>query len=355
MKEKLYLTIYEKLREQIISGAYKYGEKLPSKRNLALEYGVSVITAEHVYDLLLSEGYAEAREKSGYFCIFNKDDRFLSSPSFDYAPEKTSALSNSDEFSFSIYSKTVRRVLSVYGETVLSRVENGGAPILKNAIARYLGRGRSIKIDEDQIVIGAGAEYLYGLIVDTLGRNRIYAVEDPSYEQIERVYRAKGVKCRLLPLKKDGIESTALKNTDASVLHITPYRSFPSGVTASVSKRHEYLRWAKEKDRIIVEDDFESEFTVNGKTADTVFSMSDNANVIYINTFSKTVSSGIRVAFMALPKKFVPVFKKNAGFYSCTVPALEQYVLAELLNGGDFERHINRVRRRLRKEIKNEK
>jgi GntR family transcriptional regulator/MocR family aminotransferase len=182
-----------------------------------------------------------------------------------------------------------------------------------------------------------------------LGRDRIYACEKPSYEKIEMVYKANGVEFEMLPLGKDGIKSKYLANTKASVLHITPYRSYPSGVTANVSKKTEYLYWASLGDRYIVEDDFESEFTVSKKAEETIFSLSDSDNVIYMNTFSKTVSPSLRVGYMVLPEKLLEMFSKSVGFYSCTVPLFEQLVLTEIINNGDFERHINRVRRQKRK------
>ena len=153
----------------------------------------------------------------------------------------------------------------------------------------------------------------------------------------------------MLPLGKDGILSEALRETKASVLHITPFRSFPTGITASASKRREYLRWVSEPDRYIVEDDYESEFSLLRKPEETVFAATRMSNVIYLNTFTRTVSPSIRVGYMVLPEKLLPLFREKVGFYSCSVPAFEQFVLAELLRGGEFERHINRVRRKERK------
>ena len=140
-------------------------------------------------------------------------------------------------------------------------------------------------------------------------------------------------------------------HTAASVLHTTPYRSYPTGVSASASKRHEYIRWSNANDRYIIEDDFESEFSVSSKPEDTLFALSDRDNVIYLNTFSKTVSPSLRIGYMVLPRKLVGEFDARLGFYSCTVPTFEQYVIARLLQNGDFERHINKVRRKKRKEM----
>jgi GntR family transcriptional regulator/MocR family aminotransferase len=209
----------------------------------------------------------------------------------------------------------------------------------------------SVDVEAEQIIIGSGSEYLYRLIVELLGRDRVFAIEFPSYKKIEQVYRSTEIKYELLPLTQSGIDSTALSNISADVLHTTPYRSYPSGVTASASKRHEYIRWANEGRRYIIEDDFESEFSVSTKPTETLFSLSENDNVIYLNTFSKTISPSLRVGYMVLPKHLVEIYENKLGFYSCTVPTFMQYVLCELLENGDFARHINRVRRKKRKEL----
>lgn len=348
-----YLQLYEQIRKDITDGIYLFGERLPSKRTVAEELGISTVTVEHCYALLCDEGYAEARERSGYFVSFRKEESFASFPEREKTVKEYaffSENSTSDVFPFSVLAKVMRRVISDYGEKILERSPGSGCEELRAAISHYLARSRGIYVTPEQIIIGSGAEYLYGLIVELLGREKIYAIESPSYEKIEQVYRASGVKYESLPLGNDGIESAQLHGSLAQVLHITPYRSFPSGVSASASKRHEYIRWTEKEKRYIVEDDFESEFSVSAKAEETVFSLSKSGSVIYINTFSKTVSPSVRVGYMVLPEELVPCFNEKLGFYSCTVPSFEQYVLAELINNGDFERHINRVRRKKRKE-----
>ncbi len=273
-------------------------------------------------------------------------------PGASQAAERSSA-SAAWEFPFTVLAKTMRKVIADRGEAILDRSPNLGREELRGAISRYLARSRGISAGMDQIVIGSGSEYLYGLIVELLGRDRIYAIESPSYKKIEQVYRACDVRLEKLPLGGDGIESAALWSCTADVLHISPYRSFPSGVTATASKRHEYLRWAGRGGRYLVEDDFESEFSILKKPEDTLFAHTSDENVIYMNTFSQTVSPSLRVGYMVLPRRLVPAFEEKLGFYSCTVPTYLQYVLAELISSGDFERHINRVRRRKRERMKN--
>ena len=353
-----YIQLYTQVREDIIKGIFPYGSKLPSKRVVADEVKVSTVTVEHAYNLLCDEGYIESKERSGYFVIFCVEDGFYSAAAKSTKTVHHTTEANyppSAEFPFSVLAKTMRNVISDYGKVILERSDNAGCVELRDAICGYLARSRGICVESEQIVIGAGSEYLYNLIVGLMGRDKVYAIESPSYKKIEQVYSSAGVQLEKLHLNHDGIDTLALNGSTANVLHISPYRSYPSGVTASASKRHEYLRWADKGNRFIIEDDFESEFSVSSKPEETLFTQAVNENVIYMNSFSKTVSPSFRVGYMVLPKSLAYEFCNKLGFYSCTVPSYIQFVLAELISNGDFERHVNRVRRNKRKELKNKK
>lgn len=389
-RQPAYLRIYRSLRESITDGSYALGERIPSKRTMAENTGTSVITVEHAYDLLIDEGYIEARERSGYFVCYRSEDAFPVGDAFfredDFAnagePEagnrshaasaprgKSTEVETlntlegavttdqyeaaATELSFVGFARTMRRVLSEYEEECMKRSPNEGTLYFRESIARYLQRSRGIHVTPDQILIGAGSEYLYGLIVQMLGRTRVYALEDPSYEKIQKVYEANGAHCELLKLGKHGIHSSELRRSTAGVLHVTPFDSYPSGVTATAGKRHEYLSWAKTRGAMIIEDDYASEFSPSTKSEDTLFSLSSEDTVIYMNTFTKTISPAIRTGYMLLPRKHAEELKGKIRFYSCTVPTYDQYVLAEYLNSGAFERDINRVRRKRRQERKN--
>ncbi len=346
--KKAYMQLYEQLRNDIINSVYKYGEKLPSKRILADETQTSVITVEHAYGILCDEGYIESKERSGYYVTYRRNDFVPIAETEEHGISSDRHHYHTNEFPFSVLAKTMRNVISKYGEALLKKSPSAGCVELRRAICDYLARSKGIKVSYNQIIIGSGAEYLYGLIVQFLGRNRIYALENPSYEKIHSVYKANGAQCDLLKLGKDGILTSQLAKTKASVLHITPFRSFPSGITASASKRNEYIKWATDRNATIIEDDFNSEFTVSTKNEDTVFSLEPTRSVIYVNTFTKTIAPSMRIGYMVLPKELVDPFFGKMGFYSCTVPVFEQYVLAEFIANGDFERHINRTRRKLR-------
>lgn len=353
-----YMQLYEQLRKDIISGVLAYGSKLPSKRMLAEEIGVSVITVEHTYSILCDEGYIEARQRSGYYVIYRESDFFSTeepiSMSLDELHHEPSRVQEHErmkyDFPFSVLAKVMRKVLSYYGDGILVKAPNKGCQELRNAITNYLKRSNGMKVASEQIVIGSGAEYLYSLIVQLLGNEKKVGLENPSYNKIRQVYEANNVACDLLKLGQNGIRTSELERTDATVLHVTPFNSFPSGITASVSKRYEYLRWAKKRRGYIIEDNYASELTVSKKNEDTVFSLDKSETVIYMNTFSETIAPSMRIGYMVLPEHLVQKFEEKLGFYSCTVPVFEQLVLAELLNNGDFERHINRVRRAKRKE-----
>ncbi len=346
--ESKYYYIYKQIKQDILSGNLQKNEKLPSKRTLAEHLGVSLITVENAYQMLKEEGYVETRERSGYFvCEINAMERSTNAgQKLQLLPlEQHTADEDKRKFPYSLYFKTVRSVISEYGEELLLRSPNEGCAILRNSIAQYLMRYRGLFAQPEQIIIGSGAEHLYGTVVRILGREKIYGIENPSYHQIQKVYEGMGAVCELLTMGTDGIISESLQRTNADVLHVTPFHSYPSGVTATIKKRYEYLKWAQEKERYIVEDDFDSEFFMPGKPIETLFMLDNQESVIYINTFSKSLSPSIRMGYMILPRHLLSKYKESSGGFSCSVPVLEQYALAEFIKKGYFEQHLSRLRR----------
>ncbi len=345
--ESAYMQLYRQLRQDIVGGAVPRGMRLPSKRTLAEELGVSVITVEHAYALLVDEGYAEARPRSGYFAAFGgpaAGGAWQPSLADMSAPREAP-----EDFPFTTLARTMRAVLSDYDRRILEPSPSRGVPELREALAGYLRRSRGMEVSPEQLVIGSGAEYLYGLVVQLLGRDRGFALEDPCYEKIRRVYEANGARCEALRLGPDGIESEALRACRAGALHVTPFHSYPSGITATAAKRHEYAAWARERDAVIVEDDYDSELASPTRQIETIFSLAPE-RVIYLNTFSKTLAPAMRTGYMVLPGALCEEYRARLDFYSCTVPVYDQYVLAAFLEEGHLERYINRRRRKLRRQ-----
>lgn len=375
MKKK-YALIYENLRANITDGTIKYGEKLPSKRAAADSFDASVITVEHAYELLESEGYIESRPRRGYFARYVADGILAEKESDFPFPEEFAIENQTDgndasakdasakgtnakeanakkeRFPFGVYASAVRAVLNDLGDKITEKTNGSGAPALKSAIKNYLKTSRDVHTDENRIIIGAGAEYLYGVIAKLFGAGETFAIETPSYGIIEKIYSLNGVKTEKLRLGTDGVLSEDLAACRAKVIHVTPYRSFPTGVTASASKRAEYLRAAKKIGAYIVEDDYESEFSLSAKLTETLFKNTPDDNVIYINTFSKSVFPSLRLAYMILPEKLAAKYYEKFGNFSCPVPTLEQYVAAKIISDGSFARHVNRVRRTRKKDLK---
>jgi len=345
--EPLYLQLYYQIRNDIVSGNIPPRAKLPSKRILAEETGVSVITVEHTYSLLADEGYIVSREKSGFFAA--SDDGVIPSHAENFVRRaEHHEQKNDGQFPLSAFKKHMRAVISESSDELLARSPNNGMEELRRAISGYLSRFRGLDVTPEQIVIGAGSEYLYSLLIQLFGRESSFAVEEPCYKKIEQVYGASGIIPERLPLGHDGIRSDALTKCSADVLHITPYHSFPSGVTASPAKRAKYVEWAKLNGGYIIEDDYESEFSTLSKPVDTIWSLDPNDRIVYINTFTKTLAPSIRIGYMVIPEALLEEYERRLGFYSCTVPVFEQLVLASFIDSGEFERHINKIRRHKR-------
>ena len=342
-----YIQLYEQLRSDIAEGILQEGAKLPSKRFLSSELGVSVVTVEHAYELLCDEGYIYSRERSGHY-VSASSGRSTAVPKRAALSDMKAELKPMGDFPFSVYARTMRKVLSDYDRGILEKSPNCGSMELRSAISGYLERSRGLKLEPERIIIGSGSEYLYSLVVQLLGRDRVFAIEDPSYEKIRLVYEANGAVCRMLKLGEDGILSTELESCTAGALHVTPFHSYPSGITASAAKRREYAEWACSRGAYIIEDDYDSEFAGGRRQIETVYSIAPE-RVIYLSSFSKLIAPSVRTGFMLLPEKLMEEYSRRLNFYSCTVPLYDQLVLAEFINAGHMERYINRRKRKQRR------
>ncbi len=343
---KKYYAVYKDIKKRILSSEYVAGDKLPSKRVAADKYGCSVITVESAYGMLLDEGYIESRERSGYFVC--KIDALYKGDIGEFRIEHLDEgiqRHEKQDFEYSLWFKTIRKVISERGEELFVKSPNMGCAVLRNVLADYLYKSRGMIAKPQNIVIGSGAEQLYETVVKLLGRDKIYGIENPSYPKIETVYVGEGAHIKKLKMGNDGIDSEELLNSDVDVLHVTPYRSFPTDVTTSILKKYEYLRFAG-TDKYIVEDDFNSEFYKTGQQLEPLYSLDKSGRVIYINTFSKSLSPSMRIGYMILPDGLLTAYEESLGELSCSVPVLDQYVLAEYISSGNFVRHLNRIRRK---------
>ncbi len=344
----LYEALYRCIREDILSGTLPEGEKLPSKRALAQNLEVSKITVETAYNQLLAEGFIRSQEKVGYF-VEAVEHHIRPKPEVlrESAPKNQEHLldltaNGTEHFPFSVWSRLQREVMLDYGEKLLLPLPNQGIPELRQAIAHHLAAFRGMHVDPENILIGAGTDFLYNLLIQLLGRDKVYAVEEPGYGKIRKIYAAGGVACISAPMDSKGVIPGSLENAD--VLHCSPSHHFPSGLVTPVSRRRELLNWAKEG-KWIIEDDYDSEFRFDAHPKPAMQTMDGGSRVIYMNTFSKSLAPSIRISYMVLPAALMAEFRRRLGFYSCTVPSFEQYTLARFLSRGYFEKHINRMRK----------
>ncbi len=352
----LYEYLYRRIRDDIVSGVLRAEDRLPSKRSFAKNLGVSTITVENAYGQLIDEGYIYSIPKKGYF-VSNisgiarwKQTTAVSGirqepqkPQFieDFSSNQTKA----DRFPFSIWAKLLRETISEKSRELMTNSPGTGVLPLRRAIAGHLRSFRGMEVDPGQIVVGAGTEYLYGLLIQLLGREKIYCVEDPGYQKIAQIYKSNGSRCRYAEMDGEGISIRGIRECDADIVHISPTHHFPTGITMPVNRRYELLAWADESDgRCIIEDDYDSEFRLSGRPIPPLQSIDTAEKVIYMNTFSKSLASTIRISYMVLPVRLVNRFYDTMSFYSCTVSNFEQYTLARFIEEGYLEKHINRMR-----------
>lgn len=360
--ESLYEFLYRKIKQDILCGTLKAGEKLPSKRALSKNLNISIITIENSYNQLIAEGYLYSIPKSGFYV----NDITSIKPIEEHRPpakEKTipapfvyqADFANNatlvDAFPFATWAKLTRQSMADYANELMVKPPSGGIIRLRKAIADYLYQFRGILVEPEQIIIGAGTEYLYGLIIQLLGRKKIYALEDPGYKKISRIYEANNVSCCHVPMDEKGIDMGILSTTEADILHISPSHHFPTGIVTTISRRYDLLAWANSApERYIIEDDYDSEFRLVGKPIPALQSIDTTGKVIYINTFSKSLSSTIRISYMVLPQNLLKRYERELDFYACTVSNFDQYTLYQFIEQGYLEKHINRMRNYYREQ-----
>lgn len=413
----LYEYLYRCIRHDIAHGKVEPGQKLPSKRALTKQLGVSLITIEAAYDQLVAEGYIRSRERCGYYAcdlapaakieepgsaqhrtettiaparrerdnhaaglnnqqlLSQEKGRLEDSPGHrptvnpdtqpagPTAPHAQSIPSDAPllaDFThstlattmlpYSAWAKAVRQTLSDESAASLAEAASAaGSPELRSAIADHLRQYRGMDVSPDQVVIGAGSQTLYQLLVQLLGRTRRYAVEDPGYPLLTRMYEQQDAQVAHIGLDDSGIDIDALEASDASVAHIMPSHQFPTGIVTTAARRRELLNWAREGDRYLIEDDYDSEFRMAGRPIPSLFGIDAAERVLYLNSFAKSLGAAFRMAYLVLPPQLAQRFRKQLGFYANTVSPLDQLALARFIEQGHYDRHVNRLRTHARK------
>ena len=354
--DSLYEYLYKCIKNDILLGNLDVHEKLPSKRSFAKNLGISVITVENAYEQLMAEGYIYSIPKKGFYVtdlsemeikpsVTSQPVQIPSVKKISYLADFTSNQTDSEIFPFSIWAKTMRELLNENQEQLMINPPCGGIMELRQSIADHLHAFRAMSVKPEQIIIGAGTEYLYGLLIQLLGNDKIYGIENPGYPKISKIYESLHIDYSAIDIDEAGVCIDSLENHQINIMHLSPSHHFPTGIVTPISRRYELLGWAaKGKDHYIIEDDYDSELRLNGKPIPTLQSIDVSDKVIYMNTFTKTLSSTVRISYMVLPSSLADEFYQKLSFYSCTVSNFEQYVLARFMESGSFEKHLNRLR-----------
>ena len=344
----LYEALYRCIREDILSGRLAAGQKLPSKRALAAHLEVSTITVETAYSQLAAEGYLCSKEKVGYFVEAVETVRPATPPApvitrETKAPGVDLTANVPAQFPFSVWNRLQRQVLLDFGDQLLEPVPHQGVAALRQAIAAHLAAFRGMQVHPENIIIGAGTDFLYNLLLQLLGTDRVYALEEPGYGKIRRIYDTAGAITESAPMDENGVIPQSLG--EKRVLHISPSHHFPTGIVTPMPRRLALLKWAAATDSFIIEDDYDTEFRFDTHPISAMYSPDENGRVIYMNSFSKSLAPSIRIGYMVLPPALMEAFREKLGFYGSTVSGFEQHTLARFLQEGHFEKHINRMRK----------
>lgn len=361
-KKCLYEQIYEYIQKEIKEGKLLQGERLPSTRSLAENLQISRSTVEMAYEQLMSEGYIESRPYRGYFVskveeLFQLEDEKRSGArkkvskeavsekivyGYDFSPTQI----DMSQFPFSVWRKLHKNVLSDGNEKLYAQGSAQGDYSLRETIARYLHASRGVNCIPEQIIVGAGNDYLLMLLEKILGDSVSIAMENPTYKRAYQIFQSFSYPISLVDMDENGMMVEELQKSKASLAYVMPSRQYPTGVAMPIGRRGELLKWANEKEgRYLIEDDYDSEFRYRGKPIPSLQASDKNGRVIYMGTFSKSIAPAIRVSYMVLPMKLVEEYKSRCFFYSTTVSRIEQRILDEFIREGYFERHLNKMRK----------
>ena len=352
----LYDQIYEYIKNEIKKGKLLSNERLPSTRLLAQNLQISRSTVDLAYEQLAAEGYIESRPCKGYFVckveelyhLDQKEPRSLPGPSivpefqYDFSPNKIDV----NHFPMSTWKRISKTVLMDNQENILESGPQKGEYNLRETICHYLHASRGVECDSEQLIIGAGNDYLLLLLQRMFGSGLIMAIENPTYRRAYQIFSTSGCKMQTVGLDESGMNVSELEKSGANIAYVMPAHQFPTGIVMPIGRRMELLNWAgMSEDRFIIEDDYDSEFRYKGKPIPSLQASDHKGKVIYIGTFSKSIAPAIRVSYMVLPKALLPVYEATCSFISCTVPRVDQAVLNEFIRGGHFERYLNKMRK----------
>ena len=351
----LYEQIYSYIKADIQKGRIAYGEKLPSTRALSKHLEVSRSTVELAYEQLLSEGYIESKPYKGFFVAQTEElyrfEREQLRPAavkkeekryrYDFSPNGVDLRS----FPYNVWRKLSKDIL-IDDRTELFRLgDSKGEYGFRNAICSYLHQARGVNCTPEQIIVGAGSDYILMLLSMILGREHRIAFEDPAYKQAYRMANALSYETVPVSLDRNGMRISELEESGADIAYVTPSHQYPTGIVMPINRRMELLKWAaKDGDRYIVEDDYDSEYRYKGKPIPALQGYDIHGRVVYLGTFSKSIAPAIRLSYMVLPEPLLKEYERKNDFVHSTVSKVDQLIVQRFIEEGYYERHLNKTR-----------
>lgn len=354
-KIPLYEQIYQYIKEEIQRERISSGEKLPSTRALSTFLEVSRSTVELAYEQLISEGYIESVACRGYF-VSELEGLYRLQPQkrsvsegpnqkrenylYDYSPSGVDL----NSFPYNVWRKLSRESLIDDRAELFRLGHPQGEWGLRNAISNYLHQARGVNCTPEQIIVGAGNDYLLMLLATVIGPKHKVALENPTYRQAYRLFESLSYDICTVDMDEKGMDVSKLEQSQADIAFVMPSHQFPLGIVMPIKRRMELLHWAEQEGRYIIEDDYDSEFRYKGKPVPALQGYDSQGKVIYIGTFSKSIAPAIRMSYLVLPPKLLTFYQKRSSFLSSTVSRVDQLILQKFIEEGYYERHLNKTR-----------
>lgn len=350
--EPYYIQIYNYFKNEIINGNLNKNEKLPSIRGLSMDIKVSKTTVEAAYNQLVVEGYVNNIPKKGYFIVELKDYNFSNSNNKKESHKKsnkTNYINNGvDRTSFDIkmWKKLYGYVLQDQKNELFTGGEQQGEGLLRKEISDFVQKTRGVKCISDQIVIGAGIQYLLGILCSLL-RHRHYniAFEYPGFNQAKNIFEDYNMDIISIPVYQEGIDIEELKKSKAKMVYLSPSHQYPTGSVMPIDKRIEILNWAQENQSIIIEDDYDCLIRYESRPIPALQGLDKTGHVIYLGSFSKILLPSIRISYMILPLDILKIFDKEKRRYAQTSSKIEQLTLARFMQEGHLEKHLRKIKK----------
>jgi len=355
----LYLQLYKFIKNEIQVGNIRANSKLPSQRNLAKHLNISRNTVDAAYQQLIAEGYVISKERAGIYVVELEKDFFLKNNQIDndiLAASSNQELEdvkvkydfnygdiNLKDFPYKIWRKLSLQSLNEEHGYLYLYGDLQGESELRNSISQHLYQARGVSCSAEQIIVGAGLQYLTGLLCNLIGRDVVYGMEDPGYYRVRYLFEDSGIHIQPIPLDNSGISVYHLRKNKVKAVYVTPSHQFPTGIVMPIARRMELLEWAREENAYIIEDDYDGEFRYSGKPIPALRGLDSYENVVYMGTFSKSLIPSIKLSYMVLPMGLINLYKKN-NFYVQTVSRLHQHTLRLFMESGHWERHLNKSR-----------